>query len=1849
MAEQEKLARLKATRKSHRGGLNRYMNEANAIADNTRTDESQLQRLQILKTQIEQKSNSLSKVDGDILQICDVTDIEKEVDETEAISLKLTELMAKIEKILKIERNETSDVDRANTSFMSSSSDTRSRSKLPKLDLQKFNGDILKFPQFWDRFETAIDKNPDIPTVEKFNYLQYYLEGAAARNIDGLLTTEANYESAKETLKKRYGRPQMIITAHVEEIYKLKPCNNGDKTIHLRYVYDKISAHVRGIEGLGVELEYSGCMLVPIIMAKLPYDIRVQLARVTSREIWSLKELLETLRTEVEAREDGDAVKVNESRPGMTNVANPTRNTATALFSEAEEVSTRNSCIYCTGDHFSASCEAVTDVNKRKDILRNLGRCFVCLRTGHMLKDCTIGRNCRICGKRHHQSICFGKVSPKSQRKGEEMIYQVATEREEPNSAPTTSASASTKSKSRVLLQTARTIAFKEGEKVGIPIRILLDNGSQRTYITEDLQRKLGLKPSAKETVHLNTFGGEGFSKNICQVVKLELQGVNSERIQVNALSFPKLCSPLPARVDLNDYPHLENLELADCFDCDSDSESVDMLIGSDMYFEVVTGDIIRGDEGLIAVSSKFGWLLSGPVKVVNDYVTDNISVSNLIIEGNAEPKNMENEIIATELKRFWDTESIGIHDFAGNESKTKFLGKVNHDGSRYEVGLPWKQVEPEPLSDNYSLALGRLNSLWNRLEKDSVILKEYDSIITDQLNSGILEKVPENEQTKDFAQNNTIHYLSHFGVVRKDSETTKLRIVFDGSAKSEGEQLSINDYLENGPNLIPPIFEIVTKFRSYPIAIVSDIEKAFLQISIEEKDRDALRFLWYRIPEDGQEPKLIHLRFRRLVWGLKPSPSILGHVINEHLEKFENVEPQVVQLLKRQLFVDDFVGGAKTVQEGLKIYSTSKKIMESGGFNLRKWKTSSLELSKMIEEEENFLSKAKVENVQEDDDSYVKEKLGSQSQETNERTKVLGLNWDISDDAFFFDFAELIEYANSLPPTKRSVLKITAKIFDPMGFLTPITVSLKEMFQTLCIENVNWDDKLEGEFRSKFDSIVFDLARLHNLRIPRCLFVTNKPVKTFELHGFSDASISAHAATVYLLSRYDDGTVTINLIASKSRVSPIHKQSIPRLELLGAVILSRLMDNISASLESVFGTKLKCFYWTDSNVVLCWIQNVSIWKTYVQNRVNEIRKTSSVSEWGFCPGKLNPADIPSRGMKSNDLVKSDLWWHGPDFLKLGHKNWPKQPKTETAKLEADEEIAKTKGSLVTHVLSSTENENGPKIAKIIQVERFSTKSKVIRTLAWVLRFIVKLKCRVNKEQIPCDYRNENLSVTEVEFSELTIVKGVQDELFHEEIAYLSNKNPKCKPPRLVSEFGLFIDEKGVMRCRTRLKNANVVDGSKLPIFLHGKHYFSKLVIREVHANVAHSGVRHTLSVVRERFWILRGRDATRRIVRQCIICRRFGEPPFATLPSFDLPSFRVDDGPPFSNIGVDFAGPLFISNKGNESKVYICLFTCASTRAVHLELVESLHAESFLCCFRRFAARRGLPRLIVSDNAKTFKYCSKEIYKIVRSPVVQEYFVKKGIEWRFIPELSPWFGSYWERLVGSVKRCLRRVIGQSKLSYDEMQTVLVEAEGVVNSRPITYVYGDSEGVSYALSPSHLIYGRRITSEPSDSLFEIVSTNESLTRRAKHHRKLLAQFTKIWREEYLVSLRERASKNRASEKPDIEVGDVVLLKSDKTRRGFWKLARVEELIPGGDGEIRVGRVKVLSNDNKLIILRRSITHLIPLEVRAERKDRGTADVHVGKTRDRNTAGDEQRRPRRTAAVIGEIRRKDQQM
>ena len=312
---------------------------------------------------------------------------------------------------------------------------------------------------------------------------------------------------------------------------------------------------------------------------------------------------------------------------------------------------------------------------------------------------------------------------------------------------------------------------------------------------------------------------------------------------------------------------------------------------------------------------------------------------------------------------------------------------------------------------------------------------------------------------------------------------------------------------------------------------------------------------------------ELVQLRFTRLVFGLRPSPAILSSTIRHHLETQKDADPQLIELLKKSLYVDDFVSGAHNEMEACEVSSNAKLIMQKGAFNLRKWNTNSSNLNEMFSEESSPNS-SNLKPVTEEDESYAKTVTGTLIKTKNNIVKVLGSIWNTASDTLEFNFLDLVNEAKSLPPTKQSLLKISAKIFDPLGLLSPFTIQWKVLFQLLCNENVEWDDKLSDEHLEKWNLLISDLQSLNNVCVPRCYFEIKDKVLSVQLHCFCDASEKAYAAATYLRSKYQSGLVDVNLIAAKTRVAPLKKQSIPRLELLGANILARLASSIYKTLE---------------------------------------------------------------------------------------------------------------------------------------------------------------------------------------------------------------------------------------------------------------------------------------------------------------------------------------------------------------------------------------------------------------------------------------------------------------------------------------------------------------------------------------------------------------------------------------------------------------------------------------------------------------------------------------------------------
>ena len=1232
---------------------------------------------------------------------------------------------------------------------------------------------------------------------------------------------------------------------------------------------------------------------------------------------------------------------------------------------------------------------------------------------------------------------------------------------------------------------------------------------------------------------------------------------------------------PLSTTLDLSRYPHLHGLQLSDLNILKGQpvDSNIDVLLGADYYFEILTGDIVRGDGGLIAMNSEFGWVVCGPTS--NPGADKDVSRVNLLIEtqgslavpGSLATRNDEPEL-SKDLRQFWETESLGIQ--SEEESNEVFLPDIQFNDSegRYEVTLPWK-TDHIPKSSGYGMCMKRLRQLHSRLKIDTPLLREYDTIIKDQEKTGIIEHVVDNNDVEPR------HFLPHHAVIRKDKQTTKVRVVFDGSAKSSKDDLSVNDCLDKGPNLVPHLFDTIVKFRGYPVGLIADIEKAFHQIVISPNDRKMLRFLWFDDIYDDY-PVIKVYQFCRLPFGLTPSPAVLSTIILHHLSKFKEQEPEVVSLLSESLYIDDFAGGANEDDEAVRIQRTSKHIMNEGGFILRKWYSnsyvrkiiasethpSSTELSTALETQPCSQPTKPPPTILPEVPSQSPLSVDHHDNPPVWYVKLLGINWNFDSDEFCYNLQEMVEYAQSLPCTKRSVLRLSAKVFDPIGLVTPLTGNMKILFQTLCTNDVKWDDDLEGEALSRWKRLVNELHALQDVRVPRCYFqCIDQLPRWHQLHGFCDASDLALAAAVYLRTEHTNGTVNVNLVASKSRVAPIKKQNTPRLELLGATILARLVKSIVRVLASL-KLDLEVILWTDSFTVLCWIRNNRAWKPYVQNRVKEIREITCEYEWRHCPGEYNPADIPSRGCTGNELAKSQLWWNGPYFLTCSRDQWP--PELQPTSTDCDQANLETikNPPLITHSLVGTTSStnNGLHVDKIINIQRYSTKTKLLRVTARVFRFlrIIRKNLRVSSFE---------LSANELREAENLWILCIHSSCFQEEIRCIHNGCRNAK----VNQLGMFINDDHIILCESGINKASVPEHAKQPILLPPRHPLTELIL-ECHKMVHHNGIRDTLNCVRERFWILRGREAVKRIVRKCVTCRRFEGKPIPTPRDPPLPLSRVSDQPPFTHTGIDFPGPLYANTTQKARKVYICLLTCASTRAIHLELVDSLSVPSFLLAFRRFVARRGLPARILTDNAKTFKCAAKEVKNLLRSTNVQRELATSGVAWDYIIERAPWHGGFWGRMVQCMKRCLKKSLGRTSLDFEALRTLLVEIETTINNRPITYVYDDEEGISYPLTPSQLIYGRQIELTPNHRQFAIISSNQSLTKKAKDQRTLLKQFTNRWRKEYLLSIRETGRAVQSKSKESIEVGDVVL-KNYSSPRAFWKLASVTELIRSKDNEV----------------------------------------------------------------------------
>ena len=757
---------------------------------------------------------------------------------------------------------------------------------------------------------------------------------------------------------------------------------------------------------------------------------------------------------------------------------------------------------------------------------------------------------------------------------------------------------------------------------------------------------------------------------------------------------------------------------------------------------------------------------------------------------------------------------------------------------------------------------------------------------------------------------------------------------------------------------------------------------------------------------------------------------------------------------------------------------------------------------------------------------------------------KVLGIVWDTKADLLGFKVSKVLDSAFS----RVDLISKVASVFDPLGTASPLIVKAKIRLRVLGLKGLGWADLIAGDDEVWWRNWFLSLEQLNTLKMPRCLFPDQVQISMVELHAFGDASEEAYAAVIYLRVVYSDGRILVRQVKAANKIAPKKTISIPKLELNAALLSARLLQTVHSILEPRIQRR---FLWTDSSTVRNWIRaTAAYYQVFVSNRVGEIQTITEPEEWRFVPGVLNPADLATRSSLDKQPIPS-LWLNGPDFLLQPEDGWP----VDLPWLAVTEEMRSSRSYSAA-------------------VKRDADYWKDIR---------------IGPDNIPA------LSKLDEKYQEL--VKACQSEVYGEELHRLKKGKPLHSTSSLLTLAPVLAPD-GVLRLGGRAGRAKLPYDQLHPPLLPGNHPLTEKIIIAFHEHLKHVGTDFLLTYIRQHFWITSGREAVKRIRRNCFICRRNRAQPGAQLMG-DLPHSRLDSGSlPFTRTAVDLFGPFEIGLVRNRTaKRWGVLFTCMVTRAVFLELFPSLSTSEFLLALRKFISLYRKPEVIHSDNGTNFVGAERElreaVEKMYADEAIPDFLKEVSIKWTFQPARTPHFGGTHESLVRSTKKALYNALEQEggKFRYpteDLFRTLLYEVAGLLNTRPLTYASSDPEDFR-PLTPNDFL-NRPPTSYPPAGSFDDASPREHY----RYLQRVLNLFWSMWKTVYLQSLAAR--KKWQIKRPNLEVGDVVLEVNKNFRRGEWSIGHVTKVFPGTDGCVRAVDIQLPTG-----IFRRGITELCLLE------------------------------------------------
>ena len=1012
------------------------------------------------------------------------------------------------------------------------------KSKLGKLPAKIFKGNIEEWSEFYEFFRESIENDTTLNDSERHRYLRGYLQFDDPKKnpLIGMPIDAAHFPRALATLKETFGKKDRLVEHLNQRLFALKATH---KASDLRPLVDEFEMICKQMEALNIEVKTNG-QIEHSFLVKLP-------KRVMSKILEIKREKGDTWNTDIFREELKRVVEIEQSVEenfAYLHPSNQSHNKKSHKFSAHINASVENktdNCRFCNKQHQTYYCDTYKTSSERFERVKTLQLCSNCLTKGHSAKDCRSKKRCSHCQHKHNSSLCRFKDTQKTEttrfsrnpnskhrfnkprhssaptRKvvpnssSENSTTTVASVNVAPtlteiphsstNSGPVISIRENPKITNRQVLFLCTRSQVHNPHKLNTKIyaNAFLDTFSFTTFIKDEIAEKLCLSKRPTD-IEVGLFGSNQSTKMATNAVKIAFSSDFGEKILIEGYTKKFTTLPAPtAQITPEEFKSINQNEPM----LNVTWLEPDIIIGQNAFSALKLQLIRTLASGYVVYSSSIGAFVGGygtpkatPIAQPS-YPIICAAVTNAFEKTEQSPE--------TAIDDFFSLEGIGIESselsFKPNEmTLNHFKNNIKHDGERFEVALPFIMDKIIDVKDCFGLAFGCLHSLYNKcLKKDPQLLKNIENIITEQKNLQIIEQIE-----NPFESNSgtcPIVYIPFQCVFRSEKSFTKIRLVYNASARQNKNSPSLNQCLYKGPDLNSLLVKILLYSRLHKIFLTCDIEKAFLMISVRKEDRDCLRFLWLRDPSKPPSRKnLIVYRFCRVPFGAISSPFLLMATI-EHLLSLKPEIP-LTQTLINLKYMDNLCAGCQTPSEGIKLYQQFKELFKHAGMNVREFMTNSKELFELIPPEDRDPATA---------------------------PKLLGIRWDARSDpdTFIIKLPKIPAAENLQKLLKRDVLAFFSKQFDPLGLTEPVKMVGKLFFQKLWIKDPiktieqkpstsshetpkekcksDWDTPLTETQKIEFLSLLSDWSKCSEFSVPR--FIGEIKDDNCSLHAFCDAS----------------------------------------------------------------------------------------------------------------------------------------------------------------------------------------------------------------------------------------------------------------------------------------------------------------------------------------------------------------------------------------------------------------------------------------------------------------------------------------------------------------------------------------------------------------------------------------------------------------------------------------------------------------------------------------------------------------------------------------------------------------------